>query len=93
MSEELEMITSTSFKTEQLLMVNMLVSIFLLNGAVRCPRQPVHKSPIFISRPFKELGLFCCLFLFVVFIIIIIIQGNHFQPDIRKPNSIHYSGS
>ena len=93
MSQELGIITSTSFKTEQLLMVNMLVSIFLLNGAVRCPRQPVHKSPIFISRPFKELGLFCCLFLFVVFFIIIIIQGNHFQPDIRKPNSIHYSGS
>ena len=46
-------------------MVNMLVSIFLLNGAGRCPPQPVHKSPILISRPFKELGLFCCLFLFL----------------------------
>ena len=42
MSQELGIITSTSFKTEQLLMVNMLVSIFLLNGAERCPPQPVH---------------------------------------------------
>ena len=42
MSQEFGIITSTSFKTEQLLMVNMFVSIFLLNGAERGPPQPVH---------------------------------------------------
>ena len=67
MSQELGIITSTSFKTEQLLIVNMLVSIFLLNGAGRCPPQPVQP---FYFPSIKELGLFCCLFLFVVLLLL-----------------------
>ena len=72
MSQELRIITSTSFKTEQLLMVNIYLFLyqFFINGAGRCPTQPLNNLHFFfLYRPFKQLGLFyCLLFVFVLFL-------------------------
>ena len=52
------------------------------------------KQPPFFCFPSSQVISFILLFVFVfVFLGFFFIQRNHFQPDIRKPNSIQYSVS
>ena len=73
-------------------MVNIYLFLyqFFINGAGRCPPQPLNKLHFF-SFPSIQVIRFILLFVFVF--AFFFIQRNHFQPDIRKPNSIQYSVS